>query len=263
MHVTLDGVSVHHAGATLVRDLTLHARGGEVLGLVGPNGSGKSTALRCVYRAIRPSSGTVWLGNTRLEELSPGESARTVAAVTQGNEVGLDFTVAETVAMGRFPHPARSRDTAESVESLCRAAMLRTDIADLAGRGLLSLSGGQRQRVMIARALVQQPNVLVLDEPTNHLDVRHRISLLRYLRECGLTVLVALHDLNLAALCCDRIAVFGDGSVTSTGTPAEVLTPETVRRVFGVTPDVVPHPRTGVPQLHYALDAENTEGNDS
>lgn len=260
MRVTLEGISVRKAGRALVHDLTLQAPSGEVLGLIGPNGSGKSTALRCLYRAIRPSSGRVWLDDTDLAALPLRESARMIAAVTQDSGADLDFTVLETVAMGRFPHPRGPRESGEPVEALCRAALRRTDTEHLAERGLLSLSGGERQRVMIARALVQQPSVLVLDEPTNHLDVRHQVDLLSYLRGCGLTVLVALHDLNLAAACCDRIAVFHDGSVVEAGTPSEVLTPSAVHRVFGVTPSVVAHPETGVVQLHYTLDPENTEG---
>ncbi|MCP2167366.1 ABC transporter ATP-binding protein [Goodfellowiella coeruleoviolacea] len=257
MALALDGVSVEVTGATLVRELSLTVESGEVLGLVGPNGSGKSTALRCVYRALRPTTGAVLLDGTDLTALSLRDSARSVAAVAQDNHTELDFTVAEVVALGRFPHHQGGGALSEHDRLLCQEAMRRTDITHLADRGVLSLSGGERQRVLIARALAQQPRVLVLDEPTNHLDVRHQLELLSFVRHCGLTALVALHDLNLAAATCDRLAVLCGGTLVAIGPPADVLTPELVQRVFGVRPTVVTHPHTGVPQLLYTLTGEN------
>ncbi|MDA3647073.1 ABC transporter ATP-binding protein [Saccharopolyspora indica] len=260
MDVTWQDVSVRIAGATLVERLNLSASSGEVVGLVGPNGSGKSTALRCLYRALHPTTGTVLLDGTELNSIPLAESARSVAALTQESRTELDFTVAEVVALGRFPHLRGNRSLSGAEWELCRESMRRTDVEHLARRSVLSLSGGERQRVLIARALVQEPQVLVLDEPTNHLDVRHQVELLSFLRGCGLTVLVALHDLNLAAAACDRLAVLSGGSVVRTGKPVEVLEPELVREVFGVTPSIVPHPRTGAPQLLYDLtDREGME----
>ncbi|GAB3498087.1 ABC transporter ATP-binding protein [Amycolatopsis cihanbeyliensis] len=253
MRLTLDAVSVEIAGATLLRELSLKADSGEILGLIGPNGSGKSTALRCVYRALRPTAGTVLLDDVDLDTRSLRESARSIAALTQESNTELDFTVAEVVALGRFPHLHGGRALDERERELCREAMRRTDVVHLAERGVLSLSGGERQRVLIARALVQEPEVLVLDEPTNHLDVRHQVALLSFLRTCGLTVVVALHDLNLAAATCDRLAVLDAGSLVEAGPPAQVLRPDLIRRVFGVTPSVVTHPDTGTPQLLYEL----------
>lgn len=120
---------------------------------------------------------------------------------------------------------------------------------------MLTLSGGERQRVLLARALVQEPKILVLDEPTNHLDVRHQVQLLSLLRGSGLTVLIVLHDLNLASAACDRIGVLSEGRLVTAGSPAHVLTPELVDEVFGVEASVVPHPRTGAPQLLYSLNS--------
>lgn len=263
MRLTFDAVSVEIGGTELIRELSLKVDSGEIVGLVGPNGSGKSTALRCVYRALRPSSGSVLLDDTALDSLSLAESARLVAALTQESHTELDFTVAEVVELGRFPHLRGNGRLSAEEEQLCRQAMRRTDITHLAGRSVLSLSGGERQRVLIARALAQQPRVLVLDEPTNHLDVHHQVRLLSFLRGCGLTVLVALHDLNMAAATCDRLAVLSSGSLVEFGPPVQVLTPELVGRVFGATASVVDHPRTGTPQLLYELTADDHEGNDS
>ncbi|HEY1178568.1 MAG TPA: ABC transporter ATP-binding protein [Phytomonospora sp.] len=251
MDLRLDGVSVD----AIVRDLDLHVPAGKIVGLVGPNGSGKSTALRCVYRALRPTRGTVWLGDTDLTAMRPRRSARHIAALTQESHEIPDFTVAELVALGRTPH-GDGRSTKD--HAVCAAAMAEADVAHLAGRRVNGLSGGERQRVLLARALAQEPDVLVLDEPTNHLDLRHQIALLSLLRDGKRTVLLVLHDLNLAAAACDRVGVLRDGALVASGTPAEVFTPELVAEVFGVAAVVVAHPVTGGPHLLYSL-----EGNPS
>jgi iron complex transport system ATP-binding protein len=245
MELELDSVSV----AGIVHSVSLSAGSGEVVGIVGPNGSGKSTTLRCVYRALKPSGGAVLLDGRDLVSVPLRESARSMAALTQDSQVEFDFTVAEVVAMGRLPHKgAFDRDTARDA-ALVSSALDRVDVAGLASRSFLTLSGGERQRVLIARALVQEPEVLVLDEPTNHLDIRHQLDVLALVRGVGVTVLTVLHDLNLAAAYCDRIHVLDGGRVVAGGKPADVLTPSLVLAVFGVRAHVVPHPGSGVHQL--------------
>ncbi|MFF1377490.1 ABC transporter ATP-binding protein [Streptomyces sp. NPDC058308] len=253
MVLSLRDLTVEAAGRVLVDRLNIEVSAGSVVGVVGPNGSGKSTALRCVYRAMRPTSGAVLLDGTDLASLKLRDSARSIAALTQESHTELDFTVEEVVALGRTPHAHGNQPLTARERELCGRAMDRLDVAHLADRSVLTLSGGERQRVLVARALVQEPRILVLDEPTNHLDVRHQVELLSFLRGSGLTVLTALHDLNLAAQVCERIAVLGAGCLVASGVPAEVLTSELVRKVFGVDADVVPHPRTGIPQLLYDL----------
>ena len=249
MTVRIDELSVTLGDATLLDALCLQIDGREVVGIVGPNGSGKSTALRCLYRALRPTTGTVWVQDTDVTTLAPRDAARRIAAVTQEAGAEFDFTVAEMIALGRIPHHRGHQPLTEAERDLCRAAMARMDVTHLAERGMLSLSGGERQRTLIARALVQQPEVLVLDEPTNHLDIAHQLRLLTHLRTLGVTVVVVLHDLNLAAATCDRLALIADGRLVASGTPEAVLTAERVHAVFGVEPTVVRHPLTGVPQL--------------
>ncbi|QKV90883.1 ABC transporter ATP-binding protein [Streptomyces sp. NA02950] len=263
MTLRVSELSVEAAGRTLVDRLTLDVAAGRVVGLVGPNGSGKSTALRCVYRALRPTSGAVLLDGTDLASVPLRDSARSIAALTQESHTELDFTVAEVVALGRTPHTRGNGPLTDRERELCRAAMERLDVAHLADRSVLTLSGGERQRVLVARALVQEPRVLVLDEPTNHLDVRHQVRLLSFLRGAELTVVTALHDLNLAAAVCHRIAVLNHGSLVASGDPAEVLTAALVREVFGVHATVVRHPRTGVPQLLYDFDEYDFDGLDA
>ncbi|HWO64672.1 MAG TPA: ABC transporter ATP-binding protein [Umezawaea sp.] len=245
MDLELDRISVDG----IVHGISLSAGTGEVVGVVGPNGSGKSTTLRCVYRALKPSGGAVLLDGRDLLSLPLKESARRLAALTQDSHVEFDFTVAEVVAMGRLPHKgAFDRDT-ERDHDLVADSLRRVDAGHLVDRSFLTLSGGERQRVLIARALVQEPDVLVLDEPTNHLDIKHQLDVLALVRGTGLTVLTVLHDLNLAAAYCDRIHVLDGGRVVAGGKPADVLTPDLVEAVFGVRAHLVPHPVSGVPQL--------------
>ncbi|MEU1308985.1 ABC transporter ATP-binding protein [Streptomyces cinnamoneus] len=249
MRVDVEGLSVEVAGARLVEDIGLRAGNGQVVGLVGPNGSGKSTLLRCVYRALRPAAGRVLLDGDDLHALGAREGARRLAALPQESSSEFDFTVAEVVAMGRLPHRgAAGRITAEDT-GICAAALERVGAAHLAGRGFLTLSGGEKQRVLIARALAQQPRVLVLDEPTNHLDIAQQLEVLALVRDSGLTVLAALHDLNLAATHCDELYVIAGGRIVASGPPHSVLTAGLLAEVFGVRAHRVPHPASGAPQL--------------
>ncbi|MFD5097583.1 ABC transporter ATP-binding protein [Streptomyces albidochromogenes] len=249
MRIDIDALTVEVAGARLVREATLRADGGQVVGLVGPNGSGKSTLLRCVYRALRPSAGTVRLGGDDLHSLSAREGARRLAALPQEAVTEFDFTVAEVVAMGRLPHQRAVARATDEDRKACEAALVRVGAAHLTDRGFLTLSGGEKQRVLIARALAQQPRVLVLDEPTNHLDIAQQLDVLALVRGSGLTVLTALHDLNLAALHCDLLYVIHSGRIVASGAPHDVLTPELLAEVFGVRAHRVPHPESGAVQL--------------
>ncbi|GGT58427.1 ABC transporter ATP-binding protein [Streptomyces kurssanovii] len=249
MRVDIDALTVEVAGARLVREVTLRAGSGQVVGLVGPNGSGKSTLLRCVYRALRPSAGTVRLGGEDLHSLSAREGARRLAALPQEVVAEFDFTVHEVVAMGRLPHQRSVARTTDEDRKACEAALVRVGSGHLSDRGFLTLSGGEKQRVLIARALAQQPSVLVLDEPTNHLDIAQQLEVLALVRGSGLTVLTALHDLNLAALHCDLLYVIDSGRIVASGAPHDVLTPELLAEVFGVRAHRVPHPESGAVQL--------------
>ncbi|MCC3768993.1 ABC transporter ATP-binding protein [Streptomyces sp. UNOC14_S4] len=249
MRVDIEGLSVEIAGARLVEDIALRADSGRFVGLIGPNGSGKSTLLRCVYRALRPAAGTVRLDGDDLHALSAREGARRLAALPQESAGAFDFTAAEIVVMGRLPHQsAAGRTTARDTE-VCAEALARVGATHLAERGFSSLSGGEKQRVLIARALAQEPRVLVLDEPTNHLDIAQQLEVLALVRGAGLTVLAALHDLNLAATHCDALYVIAGGRIVASGPPGEVLTAGLLADVFGVRAHRVPHPETGAPHL--------------
>ncbi|MGW2416538.1 ABC transporter ATP-binding protein [Streptomyces tubercidicus] len=249
MRIDVTDLSVEVAGNRLVHDITLRAGSGRVAGLVGPNGSGKSTLLRCVYRALRPAAGTVRLDDADLHAMDARTGARLLAALPQESGTEFDFTVAEVVAMGRLPHQRGSGRANAADTAQCARALARVGAGHLAGRGFLSLSGGEKQRVLIARALAQDPRVLVLDEPTNHLDVAQQLAVLSLVRDSGLTVLTALHDLNLAAQYCDELYVLAHGRIVAAGPPHDVLTPELLAEVFGVRAHRVRHPDTGTVQL--------------
>ncbi|MFJ2822218.1 ABC transporter ATP-binding protein [Streptomyces toxytricini] len=250
-HLAVERLTLTAGAHRLVREVSLTARPGEVVGLVGPNGSGKSSLLRAVYRVLRPQSGQVLVDGADAWALPVRELARTTAAVVQEPGGDFDMTVREVVAMGRTPHKRLlDGDTAEDARLIARS-LEAVDAAGLAERPFAQLSGGERQRVLIARALTQQPSLLVMDEPTNHLDIRHQLEVLGLLRRLPATVLVALHDLNLAACHCDRLYVLCGGEVTASGTPAEVLTAEMLAEVYGVAGEVAVHPRTGAPQVTY------------
>ncbi|MEV7283472.1 ABC transporter ATP-binding protein [Streptomyces sp. NPDC093252] len=249
--LVVDTVTLSAGARRLVEEVSLRAGQGEVIGLVGPNGSGKSSLLRAVYRVLRPASGTVRVDGADAWTLPVRRLARTVAAVVQEAGADFDLTVREVVAMGRTPHKRLlDGDTGDDLR-LIADALDTVDAAALADRPFDQLSGGERQRVLIARALAQQPALLVLDEPTNHLDIRHQLAVLAALRDLPATVLVALHDLNLAAYYCDRLYVLHEGRVTASGPPTEVLTPHLLAKVYGVQTEVTIHPRTNSPQVTF------------
>ncbi|MGC5040311.1 ABC transporter ATP-binding protein [Streptomyces sp. DT190] len=249
--LVIDGVTLTAGAHRLIEDVSLTARPGEVIGVVGPNGSGKSSLLRAVYRVLRPAAGHVRVDGTDAWSLPVRRLARTVAAVIQESGADFDLTVREVVAMGRTPHKRLLDGDTPQDADLIDTALDAVDATGLAHRPFDQLSGGERQRILIARALAQQPSLLVLDEPTNHLDIRHQLDVLNTLRRLPTTVLLALHDLNLAAYYCDRLYVLRDGTVTATGRPSDVLTPELLDEVYGVRSEVTIHPRTGAPQVTF------------
>lgn len=231
--------------------VNIELRPGEMVGLVGPNGAGKSTLINLLSRTLMPQRGHVWLDGQALEQLSPEQVARRVAVVPQVFEVPAGFTAREIVMMGRTPHLGWLKSESAHDEEIVRAAMIATGTWHLANRLINRLSGGERQRVIFARALAQEPQVLLLDEPTAHLDVAHQIEVMeiarRLKRERALTVLSVLHDLNLAAQYCDRIILLKDGRVFAAGAPASVITSNVLRAVYGIEMCVFPHPRNQLP----------------
>ncbi|MFD5429502.1 ABC transporter ATP-binding protein [Streptomyces sp. NPDC127084] len=254
-----EDLSVVVGGRVLVDRVSLKVAPREVVGLIGPNGAGKSTLLRTVYRALRPTSGRVLLDGEDVRRMSGKGLARRLAAVLQESAGDFELSVYDVVAMGRTPHKRAFDGDDTDDRGIVMDALGNLDAAGLAHAPFSRLSGGEKQRVLIARALAQRAGTMVLDEPTNHLDLRHQLDTLRLVRRLGVTAVVALHDLNLAAAFCDRICVMDGGRVVATGSPAEVLTPELLAEVYRVDAEVVPHPRTGIP--HVTLNSVHPYGN--
>ncbi|MFI1013277.1 ABC transporter ATP-binding protein [Streptomyces sp. NPDC020965] len=249
--MSLTGIGYETDGHTLLTDVGLDARPGETVGLVGPNGSGKTTLLRCVYGTLRPTAGRALIDGDDLVALGPKARARRVATVPQDTRGEFELTVREIVAMGRAPHQRFWEQDSAADDAVVAEALARLAISDLADRAFPSLSGGERQRALVARAIVQRPALLVLDEPTNHLDIRYQLEILGLIRTLGITSLLALHDLNLAAYYCDRLYVLKAGRVVASGAPKEVLTSELLADVYQVDAEVTVHPVTGAPTITY------------
>ncbi len=226
---------------------------GEIVGVIGPNSSGKTTLIRLLTRVLEPGEGEIALEGKRLRDWGRAALARRIAVVPQGVSRDFPFTVEELVLMGRYPHaPGRYFENPADVRA-ARAAMDATGVLDLAPLALASLGGGETQRAIIARALAQEPRLLVLDEPTAHLDLRYQAetaALLRRLnRQRGLTVLLVSHDLNLAAEVADRLLLLADGRVARLGAPAEVLDEALIASVYGCAVRVDTDAGTGPPRV--------------
>lgn len=237
----------------LLEAIDLQIGDGELLGLIGPNGSGKTSLLRCAYRFQRPSGGSVELDGEALWQRPPRWSAQRVAVVLQEFPQDFGLRVHEVAAMGRTPHKGLfDGDDAED-QRLVDQALARVGLSGLAQQPFACLSGGEKQRALLARALVQQPQLLILDEPTNHLDPRYQLELLGQIKALGLATLASFHDLNLAAAFCDRLCVLDQGRLVAVGTPAEVLTAELLQQVFGVRALVDTHPLAGHPRITWIV----------
>lgn len=243
--------------------LSFSIREGEFLGIIGPNGSGKTSLLNLLARLTDPQAGAIRLFGDPLAPLKQDAVARTVALVPQETSPTFPFSVMEMVLMGRYPHHRANHTLAalagtgwesqEDVE-IAWSAMQDTNVAHLAQRSIDALSGGERQRVLIARALAQEPRVMLLDEPTAHLDLHHQVEMCRLLRQLhddrGMTVVLVSHDLNLASQYCDQLLLLDHGSMAALGPPHEVLRAELLRSVYGGCEVLIDqHPASGLPRV--------------
>lgn len=245
----VEGLRVTIAGTAIVRDAQLEVGAGEVVGLVGPNGAGKSTLLRAAT-GLRGADGRIELFGRGLESYRRSELFRDVAVVQQLPDAPAAMTVRELVLLGRFPHLGLLRREGERDHAIARAAMVRAGCEVFADRELGTLSGGERRRAFIARALAQEPRLLLLDEPTANLDAdaqAHILELLRALAAAGVGVLVVLHDLTFAAAYCDRLVLMHRGEVVAAGLPRDVVTQDHLEQAYGPRVRVVAHPESGAP----------------
>ncbi|MEV1064877.1 ABC transporter ATP-binding protein [Streptomyces sp. NPDC050263] len=247
-----DRVSRSADGRLILDGVSLAPRPGSVTGLLGPNGSGKSTLLRVLSGVLSPASGVVTLDGRPLGDWGRRAVARRVAVVEQQADTLVELTVADVVRLGRVPHRRAWTPTTGADERAVRTALERTGLTDRLDQPWHTLSGGERQRVQIARALAQEPRELLLDEPTNHLDIQHQLDLLNLVAELPVTSVVALHDLNLAAMYCDQVVVLREGRVVAAGTPAATLTESLIADVYGVRATVTrPDPGDDRPFIRF------------
>jgi len=248
----VQGLDVRLGGVVVLADAAITLHPGEVVGVLGPNGAGKSTLLRAITRQVQPERGAITLAGQPLAAYSARAFARRVAVVQQLPEAPPELPVRELVLLGRHPHLGLLDRESGRDRAVAADALAEVGLTALADRPLGTLSGGQRRRVFIARALAQEPQVLLLDEPTANLDVQAQGELgdlLRRLARRGVGVLTVLHDLSFAALLCDRVVLLAAGRVRGTGTAAEVLTEAAVRAAYGAAVEVIRHPRTGAPVI--------------
>jgi len=243
-----------HAGykhRPVLRGIDLRVDRGELVALAGPNGCGKTTLLRAISNVHAPTSGELLIDGAPVGELSATQIARRVAVVAQSGMLPERFSAFEVALMGRTPHLRLLQSEGARDISIVREAMQRADCWELRGRPVDELSGGERQRVIIARALAQEPDLLLLDEPTSHLDLAHQAETFRLVlslcHESHIAALAVVHDLTLAAAYADRIALMHEGRIISGGAPSEVLTEHAIARVYGVRVTVMRHPSTGRP----------------
>lgn len=221
-------------GVPLLSRVSFELEAGKVLGIAGANGAGKSTLLRLLYRFHRPVAGSVHLDGRDIWTLPARDVARKVAAVLQEQPTDFALSVREIVALGRRPHGNGFARGGRRDADLVEAALDRMGLLGQAERSFGTLSGGERQRVMVARALAQEPQLLILDEPTNHLDIRHQLEIVALLAGLDITVVISLHDLNLAGQVCDRILLLHRGVQVAQGGPEEVLTPDHIELAYSV-----------------------------
>ena len=238
------------ASQRLIHDLAFTVEPGEMLAVVGPNGAGKSSLLRCLYRYHRPLCGMVKLDGDEIWTLKPRTVARRIATVLQEPASDFGLSVAEIVELGLSPHD--NIGTAAAHHAVL-AALDQLELIPFATRDFASLSGGEKQRVMLARALVQGPDLLILDEPTNHLDIRHQLEVLALLSRLPCTVIVSLHDLALASAHADQVLVLDQGRQIDIGPPLDVLTPAAIGQTFAVATTIDSHPATGRPRFSFHL----------
>jgi iron complex transport system ATP-binding protein len=260
LYLRLENVSLGYGKRTVLHNISLEAKPGEMLGIIGPNGSGKSTLIKGITRLLQPTSGRIFLDGRDIANIRRQELAQLAAVVPQNPALPELFTALEVVLMGRTPHLGLLRYEGERDLATVQNTMEATHTLDFAERRVAELSGGERQRLTIARALAQEPKIILMDEPTANLDINYQVETMdlahQLCRKQDLIVVVTLHDLNLASQYCDRLVMLSDGRVHCQGIPKEVLKTQTIREVYGAEVYVYPHPINGLPATFIVSDKD-------
>ena len=241
--MSMNKIRVEHVdymvGKTQIcKDMSIEIEKGCFYGVIGPNGSGKSTLMKQICRVLDPSDGAIYLNEKEIRSMTNKETAKELGVLLQENELTFDFTVEEMVMMGRAPYHSFLQKESDEDRRIVRECLEKVNMVEWMPRRFVTLSGGEKQRVLLARALAQQTDTLLLDEPTNNLDIGHQYKMFELLKSLPLTTFMIIHDMNLAAQFCDRIAVIENGRITAIGVPQDVMTAEMLERVFSVRAEV-------------------------
>ena len=235
----------------ILNDINFSVKTGSFTGLIGANGAGKSSLLRCLYRFIKPDTGCVSFQQNDIWHLSANDYAKQIAVVLQEAPAQFNLSVYDVVSLGLIPHQPFFSSSKILDNDKVNKAIHQVGLTDKTLQPFEHLSGGEKQRALIARAIVQSPQLLIMDEPTSHLDVKYQIQVMELARSLGITVIASFHDLNLASAMCDNIIVLKDGELVTQGTPSTVFNEQMLSDVFGVCAQVSVHPMQNVPQITY------------
>lgn len=251
--IEIHSVSFRYHEDWVLQDISFRVEKGEFVGLIGPNGSGKTTLLKILYRLLSPQKGEILFELVPMKKMDRTDIAKRIAVVAQETHLLFPFSVLETVLMGRSPHLGHLMFESEKDLEITKKAMEWTKMLPFSERPMDELSGGERKRVFIARALAQQPEVILLDEPTANLDIHHQMDFLDLIltlnRERGLTIVMASHDMNIASEFCDRLILLHGGGIYKIGTPDEVITQENIEKVYGCEVWIDRNPFSGMPRI--------------
>ncbi|WP_321491832.1 ABC transporter ATP-binding protein [uncultured Desulfobacter sp.] len=253
MTLQIDNVCWQLDDVPILNHIKFNVEKQEMIGLIGPNGSGKSSLLRTIYRVVRPTAGFIRYNGRDIWQLSLKECAKQISVVLQERSHEFDLTVYDVVITGRTPHKSALGSISKTDEDIVMDALKKVKLEPLKERSIQTLSGGEMQRVLIARSLAQKACLLLLDEPTNHLDIRYQLEVLSLVRKLNVPVIAALHDLNLAAMFCDRIILMNQGKIAADGPPESVITKDRIKEVYHVDIRVSKNRDTHKLQVGYCL----------
>ncbi|MEG1483609.1 ABC transporter ATP-binding protein [Clostridium sp.] len=234
MKLNAEKLNVELDGKPIVKDVSINIGKNEFVGIIGPNGSGKSTLLKTIYRIYKPKSGVMYLNGKDLLSMSPKNVAKELGVLGQFNNISFNIKVKDIVLMGRTPHKSFLEGDSLDDYKIVQDSLEKVNMLEYYDRSFSTLSGGEKQRVLLARVLAQKVDLLILDEPTNHLDIKHQLQILNVVKSLDITVVLALHDLNLATAYCDKLYVMHNGNIVSSGKPEEILTKELIKDVYEV-----------------------------